>query len=246
MYVEGNFKESNGTYQQRLYAMNIATGAFVDGGPVIISGTVNGTGAGSSGGKISFSSILENQRPGLTLANGQVYLAFASHGDNGNYHGWVVAYNQSTLAQDYLWCNTPNGSQGGIWMSGGAVAVDSSGDLYLTSGNGSFDANTGGTDYGMAFVKLSPSLQVLDYFSPYNEASLSNADQDYGCGNAVLLPTQTGSAPDEAITLGKWGGVYLNNTDTGKLGEFTTNGPNKDLGEANTNPSSTIPSPLER
>jgi hypothetical protein len=235
MYVEANFLESNGTYQQRLYQLNIATGGTVN--DVIITGSVSGTGAGSSGGKVAFNALLENQRPALTLANGQVYLAFASHGDNGNYHGWVVAYNESTLAQDYVWCNTPNGSQGGIWMSGGGLAVDSSGDLYLTSGNGSFDANTGGSDYGMALVKLSPSLQALDYFSPYNEASLSGADQDYGCGNAILLSNQSGSAPNEAITLGKWGGVFLNNTATGQMGEINNppNGPNKDLGQTGTN-----------
>ena len=234
LYAVGNFQESNGAYQARLYALDITTGAVKDGGPVLMAGTVNGTGAGSSGGKLTFNPLLENQRPGLTLANGQVYVAFASHGDQGNYHGWVFAYNESTLAEDYLWCDTPNGSQGGIWMSGGGLAVDSSGDLYLTSGNGSFDASTGGRDYGMTVAKLSPSLTVLDYFSPYNEASLSNADEDYGCGNAVLLPTQSGSAPDEALTLGKWGGLFLNNTDTGKMGEFTANGPNKDLGEAST------------
>jgi hypothetical protein len=234
LYVEANFKESNGAHQQRLYALNIATGASVVS-PVIMSGAVPGTGPGSSGGTLSFNALLENQRPALTLANGQVYVTFASHGDNGNYHGWVVAYNQTTLAQDYIWCDTPNGTRGGIWMSGGGLAVDSNGDLYLTSGNGTFDANTGGSDYGMALVKLSPSLQVLDYFSPYNQASLSNNDEDYGCGNAILLPTQSGSAPNEALTLGKWGGIYLHNTDTGKMGEFTANGPNNDLGEANTN-----------
>ena len=234
LYVVGNFKESNGTFEARLYALDIATGAAKDGGPVQIAATVNGTGAGSSGGKLTFSAILENQRPALALANGQVYVAFGSHGDGGNYHGWVFAYNDRTLAQDYVWCNTPNGSQGGIWMSGGGLSVDSSGDLYLTSGNGTFDANTGGSDYGMALVKLSPSLGVVDYFSPYNEAVLSSQDNDYGSGNAVLLPPQLGSAPDEVITDGKWGGIFLNNSDTGKLGEFTANGPNKDLGEAST------------
>jgi hypothetical protein len=236
LYCVGNFKESNGTYQQRLYALDIATGAAKYGGPVVISGSVSGTGAGSVGGKLSFGAQLENQRPGLTLDNGNVYMAFASHGDNGNYHGWVIAYNETTLVQDYIWCDTPNASQGGIWMSGGAVAVDSSGDLYLTSGNGSFDYNTGGKDLGMALVKLTPQLTVLDYFSPYNESSLSNADEDYGCGNAVLLSGQTGSAPNEALTLGKWGGVYLNNTATGSMGEINNppNGPNHDLGEAAT------------
>jgi hypothetical protein len=234
MYVVGNFQESNGTYQQRLYALNIGSGATVDGGPVVISATVNGTGNGSSGGKLSFNPLIENQRTALTLANGQVYIAFSSHGDQNNYHGWVMAYNDTTLAQDYVWCTTPNGAQGGIWMSGGGLAVDSNGDLYLTSGNGSFGPSS--SNYAMAFAKLSPSLSVLDYFSPYNEATLSSQDNDYGCGNAVLLPTQTGTAPNEALTAGKWGAIFLNNTDTGKMGEINNppSGPNNDLGEANT------------
>jgi hypothetical protein len=234
LYCVGSFTTSSNTYQMRLYALDITTGAVKYGGPVILSATVNGTGAGSSGGKLTFNTLLELQRPALTLANGQIYMAFASHNDQGSYHGWVFAYNETTLTQTAVWCSTPNGSQGGMWMSGGGLAVDSSGDLYFTSGNGSFDANSGGKDYAMALMKLSPSLSVLDYFSPYNEASLSNADEDYGCGNAVLLPTQSGSAPNEAITLGKWGGVYLNNTDSGKMGEFVSTAPNKDLSETST------------
>ena len=234
IYAVGSFTTSSNAYQMRLYALDITTGAVKYGGPVILSATVNGTGAGSSGGKLTFNTLLELQRPALTLANGQIYMAFASHNDQGSYHGWVFAYNETTLSQTAVWCDSPNGTQGGIWMSGGGLSVDSSGDLYFTTGNGTFDANSGGKDYSMALMKLSPTLTVLDYFSPYNEASLSNADEDYGCANAVLLPTQTGSAPDESLSLGKWGGVYLNNTDTGKMGEFTANGPNKDLGEAAT------------
>ena len=129
-------------------------------------------------------------------------------------------------------------------MSGGGLAVDSSGDLYLTSGNGSFDANTGGKDYGMALVKLSPKLNVLDYFSPYNEATLSNADEDYGCGNAVLLPTQPGSAPDEATHAWQMGRRSTSTTPIPeRWARFTNppNGPNKDLAKPAPGCSSTTP-----
>jgi hypothetical protein len=119
-------------------------------------------------------------------------------------------------------------------MSGGGIAVDPSGNLYFTTGNGTFDANTGGSDYGMAIEKMSPSLSVEDYFAPYNEATLSNSDLDYGCSSVILLPTQSGADPDEILTESKWGTMYLNDGDTGDLGEFNSNGtgPNDDLGEA--------------
>jgi len=185
-------------FQQRLfrcglYALDITTAPVKYGGPVILSATVNGTGAGSSGGKLTFNTLLELQRPALTLANGQIYMAFASHNDQGSYHGWVFAYKRKPpCRRPRSGAIRPNGTQGGIWMSGGGLSVDSSGDLYFTTGNGTFDANSGGKDYSMALMKLSPTLTVLDYFSPYNEASLSNADEDYGCANAVLCRPKPG------------------------------------------------------
>ena len=166
------------------------------------------------------------------MANGEVYIGFASHGDQNPWHGWVLAYNAGTLHQDYYYCNTPNGDAGGIWMSGGGFAVDSSGNLYFTTGNGTFDVNTGGSDYGMTIQKLSPNLTPLDYFAPYNESSLSNSDLDYGCSNVILLTNQSGVAPNEILSEGKWGQIYLNNAATGQMGEFTSTAPNHDLGEA--------------
>ena len=149
----------------------------------------------------------------------------------------MIAFNAATLNEDYVYCTTANGDAGGIWMSGGGIAVDSSGNLYFTTGNGTFDVNTGGVDYGMTLEKMSPTLTPLDYFAPYNQASLSNSDLDYGCSDVILLTNQTGSAANEAITEGKWGGLYLNNTNTGSLGEYNANGtgPNDDLGEASVN-----------
>ena len=233
LYVVGAFKESNGTYQQRLYALDITTGKSKLGGPVTIAASVAGTGAGAVGGTVSFNAFRENQRPALTLANGQVYVAWASHGDQGPYHGWLLGYSASTLKLDDVYNANPNGSDAGIWMSGGGLAVDASGNLYFTTGNGTFDASTGGSDYGMAMEKLSPTLSVEDYFTPYNEQALSNQDLDYGCSDVILLTGQGGSDPDQALSAGKWGTLYLNDSDTGHLGEFTAGGPNKDLSEAN-------------
>jgi autotransporter-associated beta strand protein len=236
LYVVGLFKEpgtpASSHYQQRLYALDITSGAVKLGGPVTLSASVPGTGSGSSGGQLAFDPFRENQRPALTLANGEVYIGFASHGDQSPWHGWVLAYNAATLHQDYVYCNTPNGSSGGIWMSGGGLAVDPSGNLYFTTGNGTFDVNTGGSDYGMTVEKLSPNLTPQDYFAPYNESSLSGADLDYGCSNVILLYNQSGSAPNEILSEGKWGQIYLNNANTGHMGEFTSGGPNHDLGEA--------------
>ena len=233
LYVVGAFKEANGTYAQRLYALDVATGAVKLGGPVTIAAGVSGTGTGSTGGKLAFSAFVENQRPALTLANGDVYVGWSAHGDLYNFHGWLIAYSAATLQQQYAYCDTPNGADGGIWMSGGGIAVDAAGNLYFTTGNGTFDANAGGSDYGMGIEKLSPSLTVEDSFTPYNEAALSNQDLDYGCSSVIVLPTQAGADPNELLTESKWGTMYLNDGDTGGLGEFTANGPNDDLGEAN-------------
>ncbi len=167
MYVVGLFKETNATYEQRIYALNITDGAVQTGyTPQVISATVAGTGTGNSGGTLAFNAFRENQRPALALANGEVYVAWASHGDQNPWHGWVIAFNAATLNEDYVYCTTANGDAGGIWMSGGGIAVDSSGNLYFTTGNGTFDVNTGGVDYGMTLEKMSPTLTPLDYFAP--------------------------------------------------------------------------------
>ena len=115
------------------------------------------------------------QRPGLALANGAVYIAFSSHEDVDPYHGWVLAFNASTyaLVPNGALNVTPNKvgttltySRSGIWMSGGAPAVDAGNNLYLSTGNGTFDANTGGSNYGDSTLKLGTGagLAVADWF----------------------------------------------------------------------------------
>jgi hypothetical protein len=219
MYVVAMTKES-GSYVQRLHALNITSGAEKFGGPVEITASIAGTGSGSSGGTISFDPKIHNQRAALLLSKGVVYIAWASFGDLNSYHGWVIGYDATTLARKYVFNDTPNGSQGGIWHSAGGLSTDSSGNVYLITGNGSFDANTAGGDYGDSFLRLTSSLSVTDYFSPDNESTLDTDDEDLGGSAGMILPKQSGSFPDEIVGAGKQGIIYLVNRDD--MGQFTS------------------------
>jgi hypothetical protein len=226
LYVVAATKE-NGAYFQRLHALDVTTGAEKFGGPVVIQATVPGTGAGSSGGFLSFDPFRSNQRPGLTLVNGGIYIAWASHGleTEFTFHGWVMGYNESNLKQIGAYCITANGTAGGVWESGDGLAADTLGNLYFMSGNGTFDANTGGQDYGMSYVKMATKhgLSVADYFTPYNEYSESQQDLDLGSGGAMLLPYQNGATdPYLAVGAGKDGTLYVVNRN--KMGKFNASG----------------------
>ena len=224
LYVVASTKES-GVFFQRLHALDIATGNEKFGGPVAILATVPGTGDGSSGGQISFDALHQNQRPGLLLWNGVVYITSAAHCDHSPYHAWVFGYNASDLQQVVVWNSTPNGSDGGVWQSGGGPAADSAG-IYFVTGNGTFDANTGGTDYGDTILKLSGptagTLQVLSSFTPFNQAVLSANDTDLGSGGALLLPAlPAGSAhQDLLVACGKEGTIYL--VDRNNMGGYNS------------------------
>jgi hypothetical protein len=207
LYVLVRTAETSGnttSYVQRLHALDIATGAEKFGGPAVMSGAVKGTGSGSSHGQVVFNTLHNDQRPGLVLANGNVYIGWA-----GNAHGWVMAYDARTLKQTAIFNTTPNGTLGGVWQSGNGFAVDANGDLYLATGDGTFDANTGGGDYGDTVLKLSPTLQVLDYFTPMDQncryTPPPNVDLDLGSGGPMILPAQDGAFPDELIHSGKGG-----------------------------------------
>ncbi len=125
LYVVSKTMEG-GTEIQRLHALDVKTGAEKLGGPVNIDASVPGTGGGSAGGTLRFMPLpgRENQRPGLLLLNGVVYIGFASHVDTSPWHGWVLAYNATTLQQTGAYCTTPNDNGGGIWMSGTGLAAD--------------------------------------------------------------------------------------------------------------------------
>lgn len=224
LYVVAATKE-NGAYYQRLHALDLASGAEKFGGPVVIAAKVKGTGSNSVDGYISFDPFRSNQRAALLLMNGAIFISWASHGleTEDPYHGWVLAYNETTLALEGSFCVTPNGDQGGIWQSGDGLAADSVGNVFFMVGNGTFDANKSGSDYGMSYVRLTAKggLRVADYFTPYNAVAESANDLDLGSGGALLLPYQTGAAaPYLAVGAGKDGNLYVVNRQD--MGHFNS------------------------
>ncbi len=218
-----------GNFVQRLHAIDITSGVEKFGGPVVITAAVPGTGSGSTTGTLAFNSQWENQRPGLLLLNGYVYIGFAAHGDNGPWHGWVLSYNAATLAQAGAWCASPNGIGSGLWGSGAGLAADSlSGSrLFVATGNGDYPvtgnvvptpppAPSASVDFGDSIVRLSStggSITPTDYFTPYNTASLDGADTDLGSGGVLIPPDQTGPYQHILIEVGKQGRIYILNRD---------------------------------
>src|SRR5207302_719805 len=142
---------------QKLHALDLITGAEKFGGPVEITASVPGTGDGSSAGTLGFDALRENSRPGMLLLNGVVYMAWASVEDIDPYHGWVIGYDAHTLAPVAVDNAPPKGFEGGIWQSEAGLAADENGNIFAMVGNGTFDASIGGSDYGNAFLKLTPS-----------------------------------------------------------------------------------------
>jgi hypothetical protein len=210
LYVVAKTKELSGrksSYVQRLHALDIATGVEKFGGPVLIQAKVRGKGDGARGGYVAFDPLRQNQRPALLLANGIVYLGFASHGDVLPWHGWVLGYDATTLQQVAAYNVSPNTYGGGIWMSGGGLAADAAGAVYFMTGNGAFNEGTG--DYGDSFVKLGPAGTVVDYFTPYDQAAMENSDLDLGSSGPLLLPDRSGLHPHVMTGAGKTGTIYL-------------------------------------
>ena len=253
----------------QLYALKLSNGLLqtsIGGGVIAIADTqynngynyisgpkVNGTGDGNVGGVITFNALRQMNRPAVTLdphgpgGSTQIVLAFASHGDNGPYHGWTLSYNAATLALTGVFNTTPNGGLGGTWQSGGPVIVDSSGNLFFETGNGSFGDNTANPplnaqgfpttpNFGDAVIKLQftssttqsnpgPNgwgLQLVDYFTPWNTQNLNNDDTDLASSGLLLLPATEGTAahPELLIARGKSGVIYV--LDANNLGKFNS------------------------
>ena len=233
--VSTSQNSSQGTFYQRLHALNLATGSENFSAPVTIAASVLGNGDGSSSGMVSFSAQMENQRPALALTGGTVYVGWSAHEDQGPWHGWLIGYGVSNnvLQQASVFNTSPNGGAGGIWAGGGAPAVDSNGNIYVSTGNGVFDANNTtlpDNDYGDSILQLAPSsgstsngenLNLVDWFTPDNQSYLSSNDVDLGSGDAVLLPDQTsGPVLHLLVAIGKQGIVYL--IDRDNMGHFQT------------------------
>ena len=223
IYVVVRTKESN-VFVQRLHALDITTGQDKPGSPVLITATYPGSGDGSVSGTITFDPQRQNQRCGLSLINGVVYITWSSHCDLSPYHGWVIGYDATTLAQVVVYNDTPNGGQGGIWMSGEGISADPAGNLYLATGNGTVGNSNNRSDLtnrADSILKLTRSgskLTVSSWFTPYNFQDLENGDIDMNSSGIMLIPGTT-----LAVGGGKQGIVYLVNRDNmGGLSSSTT------------------------
>ena len=216
MYVLALTME-NGNYVHKLHALDITTGNEKSGSPVVISGTASGGGFGSQYGVIDFNPQWQLSRAGLTLANGNLILAFTSFDDQEPSHGWIMTYDPTSLKQLNAMITSPNSGIASIW--GGAPAVDSAGDIYVATSND--DGNNATIlDYGNSIVKLDSSLDIVDWFQPYNSIALSQADVDVGSGGVLLVPEQSGPNPNLLVSGGKQGVVYV--ADQGNLGHMMT------------------------
>ena len=211
---------SGPTFFQRLHALDLTTGSEKFGGPISITNAITFPGNFDGGTSVAFNPQTEAQRAGLALVNGTVYVAWASHEDTDPYHGWVIGFNAGTLTQvpGAVLNDSPNDvngagyARGGIWMGGGAPAADSNNNLYVLTGNGTFDANAaGGANYGDSTLKLSTSsgLKVADWFTPADQSSLDGNDTDHGSGGAaIIVNTSNGNY---VVGGGKEGNLFLLN-----------------------------------
>jgi uncharacterized protein (TIGR03437 family) len=205
---------SNPLFQ--LHALSLDDGHEMFGGPVDIAASVPGSGAGSSNGTLAFNAFWQLQRPGLILANGTLYIAFGSHADTGDYQGWILAYNASTLKQTAVFNSAPNGRQAAFWHSGRAPAVDANGDVYGATGNGDFD---GLANFGETVVRLGGAdLRLLDWYTPEDYTDLNDLDEDVGSAGTILIANT-----NLLLSGGKSGWLYLiQDNAMGHLGPNTT------------------------
>jgi uncharacterized repeat protein (TIGR01451 family) len=224
IYAIAQSKDASGKYHHRLHALDLTTLTEQFGGPVEIQASFPGSGAENT-----FNPAVHVERPGLLISNGVVYTSWGSHCDGGSYAGWVLSYSETTLAQVGVLNLDPNGSEGGIWSAGSGPAADANGNVFLLTGNGTFDTTLNSSlfpskgDFGNAFVKIltSGALSVADYFTMDNTVSESNDDVDLGSGGLMLLPPlQNGQGAPVSLVVGagKDSNIYV--LDRTNLGGF--------------------------
>jgi hypothetical protein len=225
---------NGGAYHQRLHALDVTTGAELFGGPTEITASYPAPG----GGTRTFDPGQYAERAALLLSQGTIYTAWTSHCDIHPYTGWIIAYGETTLGQSAVLNVAPNGTGNGagsggpaIWMSGGGLAADAAGNIYLLTGNGAFEVTLDSNgfpimgDFGNSFLKIANSggtLGVADYFTLFNAVEESSADTDLGSGGILLLPDLTDSSNTVhhlAVGAGKDGNIYV--VDRDSMGKFS-------------------------
>jgi len=212
-----------GNIVQYIHAIDVVTSLEKFNGPVAIQASVPGSASDGNGTMVSFNPRLENQRVGLLLDNGHVMIGWSSHCDINPWHGWIMSYSAANLTQqpEAAFNTTPNGSEGGTWMSGGGLAADASGNIYFATGNGSWN---GTSDFSDSILKLglpsAGSFPIVDYFTPFNQGALSGGDTDVASGGVMLLPTLP-SGQQLLVQMGKEGKMYL--LDRNNMGKYCPN-----------------------
>ncbi len=224
VFVTGKSGTGN-NFVYNLYALDLASGNQL--GKISIQGEVNGQGIGSTGSgataKIAFNPRYQLNRPALALDGNMLYIAFGGHCDTGPYHGWVFAYdvsNPKAPKKVAVFCVTPSGKGpvsstnqfieglGGIWMSGEGPAIDESGNVYVATGNGTFNGTTDFSDSVLKMKLQGGQLRVLDWFTPTDQVELKDDDYDLGSGGVALIPNS-----HLAVAGGKEGRLYLLDRD---------------------------------
>jgi len=207
---------AGGVYAQTLHKLDVRDGHDVIP-PVDIHARVQGSGIDAEHGMVSFNPLRENPRAALLLARGVVFLSWASSCDVAPYHGWVLAYDAATLKQRAVLNASPDGADAGIWQGDAGLAADSAGRVYAATGNGSFDTVAARRrDWGSTILQLTlhdSTLSVTDFFTPWNQSSLTTGDDDLGSSGPLLLPMQPGGRTRLLVLTGKDGMTYVVNRD---------------------------------
>ncbi len=223
---------------ERLHAIDLSTGQDLLA-PVLIQASYpdpggQGPNFDPSTGRIVFDASTSRGRAALVLANGNIYTEWSSFCDQTPYSGWIIAYDERSLAQTLVLSVDPNGtppssdtgsSGNGIWQSGSGAVVDANGNLFAATSNGPFDPLVG--DYGDSVLKVSPGLQVLDYFTPFDQQNDANGDGDLGSGGPMLLDRTDSSNQVHHLLIeaGKDNNIYILDRDS--LGKFNPNNNNQ-------------------
>jgi uncharacterized protein YjdB len=206
IYVVSAQKSSANGASYRLNALDITTGAQKFNGPVTITASVPGTNSTAVNGNVSLPPGCV-QRAALLLSQGTLYIGVGSC-----HSGWLLSYDAKTLTQTGVFNSSPNidgegtyGGAGGVWMGSGGPVADSAGNVYISTGNGPWNPAQG--SYGDSILKFSPTLQLLDYFTPEDYGYMNCEDSDLAAGGLLMIP---GSG--QVIGGGKMGRIYLLNT----------------------------------
>ncbi len=220
LYVVSKAKRADKTYVQRLHALRISDGAEGPGAPVVIAAKLPSTSErDAKDGQLAFEPLRHNQRAALALIGGHVIIAWASHGDNEPYHGWLMAYDPADLTKPpAAFLTTPGGLAGGIWMGASGPTTDADGNIYVASGNGIFDFEDDGPreNYALSALKLrldDAGFTLKDFFSPHETSDLNAGDLDFGTSAPIILPDRAQTPIHRLVVAGKTGYLYVLNRD---------------------------------